>query len=241
MIDVITGRVAYAVLSFGGILGFGAKLFAMPWSALTVDEPKQRFIANVTREALEKMPGFDKDRTGRTSATSTTRTASIASGVLRRTGREPCYDSAREPTRLSRVRHPRRRRSRSRRSHGPRARHGDRREGRRSKTVVVGRDCRLTSPRLFATLTDGIRVHAEVIDIGVVPTPVLYFASHHLKPAAAVMITGSHNPPEDNGFKIMIGTAARSTARRSPSSAIASPRCSRSKRRIRSSRCTRAT
>jgi phosphomannomutase/phosphoglucomutase len=57
---------------------------------------------------------------------------------------------------------------------------------------------------LFATLTDGIRVHAEVIDIGVVPTPVLYFASHHLKPAAAVMITGSHNPPEDNGFKIMI-------------------------------------
>jgi phosphomannomutase / phosphoglucomutase len=72
------------------------------------------------------------------------------------------------------------------------------------QTVVVGRDCRLTSPRLFATLTDGIRVHAEVIDIGVVPTPVLYFASHHLKPAAAVMITGSHNPPEDNGFKIMI-------------------------------------
>jgi phosphomannomutase/phosphoglucomutase len=73
-----------------------------------------------------------------------------------------------------------------------------------NQTVVVGRDCRLTSPRLFATLTDGIRVHAEVIDIGVVPTPVLYFASHHLKPAAAVMITGSHNPPEDNGFKIMI-------------------------------------
>jgi phosphomannomutase / phosphoglucomutase len=72
------------------------------------------------------------------------------------------------------------------------------------QTVVVGRDCRLTSPRLFATLTDGIRVHAEVIDIGVVPTPLVYFASHHLKPAAAVMITGSHNPPEDNGFKIMI-------------------------------------
>ena len=61
MVDVITGRVAYAVLSFGGILGFGAKLFAMPWSALTVDEPKQRFIANVTREALDKMPGFDRD------------------------------------------------------------------------------------------------------------------------------------------------------------------------------------
>ncbi len=72
--------------------------------------------------------------------------------------------------------------------------------------VVVGRDCRVTSPRLFAALTDGIRVHAEVIDIGVVPSPVLYFAAHHLSPAAAVMITGSHNPPEDNGFKLMLGT-----------------------------------
>src|SRR5215470_11687333 len=72
--------------------------------------------------------------------------------------------------------------------------------------VVVGRDPRLHSPRLFGTLTDGLRVHVEVIDIGVVPTPVLYFAAHHLTPAAAVMITGSHNPPEDNGFKVMIGT-----------------------------------
>jgi phosphomannomutase/phosphoglucomutase len=72
--------------------------------------------------------------------------------------------------------------------------------------VVVGRDPRVHSPRLFAALTDGIRVHADVIDIGVVPTPVLYFAAHHLEPAASVMITGSHNPPEDNGFKLMIGT-----------------------------------
>jgi phosphomannomutase/phosphoglucomutase len=71
--------------------------------------------------------------------------------------------------------------------------------------VAVGRDPRLHSPRLFAALTDGIRVHAEVIDIGVVPTPVTYFAAHHLKPAASVMITGSHNPPEDNGFKLMLG------------------------------------
>src|SRR5689334_11629375 len=74
--------------------------------------------------------------------------------------------------------------------------------------VIVGRDCRLTSPRLFSDLTDGIRAHAEVIDIGVVPTPVTYFAAHHLGPAAAVMITGSHNPPEDNGFKILFGTEA---------------------------------
>ena len=72
--------------------------------------------------------------------------------------------------------------------------------------VVVGRDPRVHSPRLFAALTDGLRAHTEVIDIGVVPTPVLYFAAFHLQPAAAVVITGSHNPPEDNGFKIMIGT-----------------------------------
>jgi sporulation protein YlmC with PRC-barrel domain len=61
MVDVVSGRVAYAVLSFGGVLGFGGKLFAMPWSAITVDEIKQRFLVNVTRDALEKMPGFDKD------------------------------------------------------------------------------------------------------------------------------------------------------------------------------------
>jgi phosphomannomutase / phosphoglucomutase len=72
--------------------------------------------------------------------------------------------------------------------------------------VVVGRDPQVTSPRLFGALTDGLRVHVEVIDIGVVPTPVLYFAAAHLDPAAAVMITGSHNPAPDNGFKIMIGS-----------------------------------
>jgi phosphomannomutase/phosphoglucomutase len=74
------------------------------------------------------------------------------------------------------------------------------------KQVVVGRDPRVHSPRLFAALTDGLRVYCDVADIGVVPTPVLYFAAHHLRPAAAVMITGSHNPPEDNGFKMMLGT-----------------------------------
>jgi sporulation protein YlmC with PRC-barrel domain len=61
MVDVTTGRVAYAVLSFGGFMGIGNKLFALPWSALTVDEAKKRFVVNVTRESLEKMPGFDKD------------------------------------------------------------------------------------------------------------------------------------------------------------------------------------
>ena len=61
MIDVITGRVAYAVLSFGAVMGFGGKLFAMPWSAVTVDEDKQRFLVDVSKAALEKMPGFDKE------------------------------------------------------------------------------------------------------------------------------------------------------------------------------------
>ncbi|HWO18269.1 MAG TPA: phosphomannomutase/phosphoglucomutase [Kofleriaceae bacterium] len=85
---------------------------------------------------------------------------------------------------------------------------GQRAAGPVAGPVVVGRDCRLSSPRLFAQLTDGIRVHAEVIDIGVVPTPVAYFAAHHLAPAATVMITGSHNPPEDNGFKLLVRTEA---------------------------------
>jgi sporulation protein YlmC with PRC-barrel domain len=61
MIDVTTGRVAYAVMSFGGFMGIGNKLFALPWSAVTVDEAKKRFVVNVTRESLEEMPGFDKD------------------------------------------------------------------------------------------------------------------------------------------------------------------------------------
>src|SRR6266700_1945218 len=61
MVDVTTGRVAYAVLSFGGFLGIGNKLFALPWSALTIDEAKKRFVVNVTKEQLDRMPGFDKD------------------------------------------------------------------------------------------------------------------------------------------------------------------------------------
>lgn len=71
--------------------------------------------------------------------------------------------------------------------------------------VVVGRDCRLHSPRLFSALTSGLRASSDVIDIGVVPTPVAYFAQQRLRPAATVMITGSHNPADDNGFKIMVG------------------------------------
>lgn len=76
-------------------------------------------------------------------------------------------------------------------------------------TMAVGRDCRLTSPRLFAALVDGITAAGvDVIDIGVVPTPVLYFAPAHWRLDGGVIITGSHNPPEDNGFKILRGTSS---------------------------------
>jgi sporulation protein YlmC with PRC-barrel domain len=61
MIDVATGRVAYAVLSFGGFLGVGDKLFAIPWSQLVVDEGRKRFVMDVAKETLKSAPGFDKD------------------------------------------------------------------------------------------------------------------------------------------------------------------------------------
>jgi sporulation protein YlmC with PRC-barrel domain len=61
MIDVQDGRVAYAVLSFGGFLGIGDKLFAVPWNALTVNEQEKVFVLDVDRQTLENAPGFDKD------------------------------------------------------------------------------------------------------------------------------------------------------------------------------------
>ena len=61
MIDLDSGRVAYAVLSFGGFLGMGDKLFAIPWSSLTVDTVEKRFVLNVDKSLLERAPGFDKD------------------------------------------------------------------------------------------------------------------------------------------------------------------------------------
>lgn len=61
MIDIPTGRVAYAVLSFGGFLRMGNKLFAVPWDVLTVDEDQKCFILDVDKGRLESAPGFDKD------------------------------------------------------------------------------------------------------------------------------------------------------------------------------------
>ena len=79
--------------------------------------------------------------------------------------------------------------------------------GRRSgRNVTLGCDTRLSSPRLTSAMARGLVASGcEVTDIGVVPTPVLYYSVFHLKATGAVMITGSHNPPEYNGFKIVSG------------------------------------
>ena len=61
MLDTSTGKVSYAVLSYGGFLGMGEKLFAVPWEALKLDTENKRFVLNVDSEKLESAPGFDKD------------------------------------------------------------------------------------------------------------------------------------------------------------------------------------
>ena len=61
MLDMNTGEVSYAVLSFGGFLGLGDKLFAVPWSALKLDTVNKRFTLDVDKEKLESAPGFDND------------------------------------------------------------------------------------------------------------------------------------------------------------------------------------
>lgn len=62
MLDMRTGQVAYAVLAFGGFLGMGEKLFAVPWQALHLDTVNKRFVLNVDKERLANAPGFDPDR-----------------------------------------------------------------------------------------------------------------------------------------------------------------------------------
>lgn len=61
MLGMESGKVAYAVLSFGGILGMGEKLFAVPWAALTLDTLNKRFVLKVDKDTLKNAPGFDKD------------------------------------------------------------------------------------------------------------------------------------------------------------------------------------
>jgi len=61
MLDMSTGHVAYVVLAFGGFLGLGEKLFAVPWNALTLDVDEKRFTLNADKDKLKNAPGFDKD------------------------------------------------------------------------------------------------------------------------------------------------------------------------------------
>lgn len=61
MINTETGEIAYAVLSFGGFLGLGDKLFALPWKAFTLDTKEHELVLNVDKERLKDAPGFDKD------------------------------------------------------------------------------------------------------------------------------------------------------------------------------------
>lgn len=73
-------------------------------------------------------------------------------------------------------------------------------------TVVIGRDGRLSGPRLIAALSEGLcATGIQVVDIGTVPTPVVYFAAEDLGTRTCIALTGSHNPPQYNGLKLVIG------------------------------------
>jgi len=75
-----------------------------------------------------------------------------------------------------------------------------------AKRISLGRDCRLSSPELRLGVMEGmIDAGMDVKDVGMVPTPLLYFSLHHLNVDGGIQITGSHNPPEYNGFKICLG------------------------------------
>lgn len=75
------------------------------------------------------------------------------------------------------------------------------------RRVAVGRDGRLSSPKMASATIEGLRAAGiDVLDVGGCPTPALYFAVHHLSADGGIMITGSHNPPDYNGFKMMLGT-----------------------------------
>jgi len=74
-----------------------------------------------------------------------------------------------------------------------------------STSFAIGRDGRLSGPELLSALSEGIRAAGiDVIDVGMVATPMTYFAAHHLRTGCSVMVTGSHNPPDYNGLKMVV-------------------------------------
>ena len=84
---------------------------------------------------------------------------------------------------------------------------------RRRDTIAIGRDGRLSGPALSTALADGIRAAGvDVVDIGMVTTPMSYFATHHLGTGCSTMVTGSHNPPDYNGLKMVIADRTLSGA-----------------------------
>jgi len=73
-------------------------------------------------------------------------------------------------------------------------------------TMTLGMDCRLSSPHYHEALHKGLTsTGIHIIDVGLCATPMLYFSIHHFNADGGVMVTGSHNPPEFNGFKICVG------------------------------------
>ncbi|MCW5623063.1 MAG: phosphomannomutase/phosphoglucomutase, partial [Burkholderiales bacterium] len=71
--------------------------------------------------------------------------------------------------------------------------------------VCIGRDGRLSGPQLSQALARGLQAAGvDVIDVGRVATPMVYFSTHHLETGSGVMVTGSHNPPDSNGLKMML-------------------------------------
>ena len=83
---------------------------------------------------------------------------------------------------------------------------GSEARARNQERFVIGRDGRLSGPELAAALARGIaRSGCDVVDVGMVPTPVVYFAIQHLGAGSGVAVTGSHNPPDYNGLKMVIG------------------------------------
>ncbi|MBC6497064.1 MAG: phosphomannomutase/phosphoglucomutase [Alphaproteobacteria bacterium GM7ARS4] len=78
-----------------------------------------------------------------------------------------------------------------------------------NRAVCVGYDGRLSSVALKTALCEGLKASGVLVwDIGLVPTPMLYFSVYHLKASGGLMVTGSHNPPDHNGFKCMLGTSS---------------------------------